>query len=92
MTQESIKDNGYEFLGYNFQELLNSYGVKGQPKPVKNLQVNALIKILHDPLGDQLCSITFAGENETDDLNNIIQACAYSVQATMLWNFLYSPA
>ena len=72
MPRKVVYDNGSEFLGYNFQELLDSYRIEGQPTTVKNPQANSLIKRLHGPLRDQLRSITFAGENLTDDLNDII--------------------
>ena len=39
-----IYNNGSEFLGYNFQKLLNSYSIKGHPKTVKNPQAKFLIK------------------------------------------------
>ena len=57
---------------------------------VKKPQANSLIKRLCGPLGDQFCNIMFSGKNWYEDLDDIVQAGAFSVQATMPWNFPYS--
>ena len=37
-------DNGKEFLGIEFQELLTSYGIKSKPTTVKNPRANAIVE------------------------------------------------
>jgi transposase InsO family protein len=43
-----ISDNGNEFLGKEFQELLQSYGVKSVATTVKNPQAN-FVERVHKP-------------------------------------------
>jgi hypothetical protein len=50
-----ISDNGNEFLGKEFQELLQSYGVKSVSTTVKNPQAN-LVERVHQTLGNMLRS------------------------------------
>ena len=52
-----IHDNGGEFLGWNFQELLTRAGIKSRPTTVKNLQSNAVCERMHKTIADILCSI-----------------------------------
>jgi transposase InsO family protein len=40
-----ISDNGNEFLGKEFQELLQYYGVKSVPTTVKNPQANFVERV-----------------------------------------------
>ncbi len=39
-----IHDNGKEFVGFEFQELLQSYGIDSTPTTVKNPQANAIVE------------------------------------------------
>ena len=57
--QRVIYDNGSEFMGFEFQELLESYGIEPQPTTIKNPQANSVIERLHLTLGDQLRCTTF---------------------------------
>jgi RNase H-like domain found in reverse transcriptase/Integrase zinc binding domain len=50
-----ISDNGNEFLGKEFQELLQSYGVKSVATTVKNPQAN-FVERVHQTLGNMLRS------------------------------------
>ena len=43
-TQECGHDNGNEFLGIGFQELLISYGIISKPTTVKNPTANAIVQ------------------------------------------------
>lgn len=51
---ECVHDNGNEFMGIEFQELLQSYGIKPKPTTVKNPQANAIIERIFGMLGEQL--------------------------------------
>ena len=41
---DCVHDNGKEFMGIEFQEMLLSYGVKAKPTTVKNPQANAIVE------------------------------------------------
>ncbi len=90
--QRVIYDNGSEFIGFEFQELLESYGIEARPTTVKNPQANSVIERLHLTLGDQLRCTTFKGSNFLDDVNLTVQACAYAARAAVPSNSPYSPA
>lgn len=49
-----IYDNGNEFVGTEFQELLQSFDVKAVPTTVKNPQTNAVLERVHQVLGNML--------------------------------------
>ncbi len=87
-----VYDNWSEFIGFEFQELLKSYGIDPQPTTVKNPQANSVIECLHLTLGNQLCCTTFKGANFLDDINIIVQACACAAQTVVPSNNPYSPA
>jgi transposase InsO family protein len=57
-----IFDNGNEFLGQEFQELLQSYNITAVPTTVKNPRSNGIIERVHLTMGDMLCMMTFTGE------------------------------
>jgi hypothetical protein len=84
-------DNGNEFLGIEFQELLDSYGVKSKPTTVKNPTANAIVERIQGILGEQLRSTIFESD-WTDDVDTLIQSCAYALRATAPSNEPYSPA
>ena len=50
---ECVHDNGNEFMGIKFQELLLSYGIKPKPTTVKNSQANAIVEHIFGTLEEQ---------------------------------------
>ena len=87
-----VYDNDSEFIGREFQEMLESYNIQPSPTTVKNPQANAIIERMHGPLGDQLRCTTFKGTNWHDELDTIVQACAFAVRTTVPSNSPYAPA
>ena len=61
--QECTHDNGTEFTGRPFQEMLHSCGIKSTPTTVKNPEANAITKRLHLTLADVLRMSIFEGDN-----------------------------
>ncbi|MGH7974345.1 MAG: RNase H-like domain-containing protein, partial [bacterium] len=47
-----IYDNGNEFLGFEFQEMLESYGVLSKPTTIRNPQANTIIERSHQVIAD----------------------------------------
>jgi hypothetical protein len=84
-------DNGKEFLGIEFQELLTSYGIKSKPTTVKNPTANAIVERIQGTLGEQLRSTIFESDWE-EDVDTLIQACAHALRTTTPSNEPYSPA
>eukprot|EP00957_Ditylum_brightwellii_P029384 2221179-Ditylum_brightwellii.AAC.1 len=52
--EEVVHDNGREFVGFEFQELLVSYGIKAMLMTVCNPQSNSPIERMHLVMGDIL--------------------------------------
>ena len=84
-------DNGKEFIGIEFQELLASYGITSKPTTVKNPTANAIVERIQGTLGEQLRSTIFESDWE-EDVDTLIQACAYALRTTAPSNEPYSPA
>ena len=49
-----VRDNGGEFVGYEFQELLVNYEILLVPTTVKNPRANSPVVRLHLSMGDML--------------------------------------
>ena len=62
-AHEVRHDNGPEFAGFGFQQLLHSYNIKSIPTAVKNLEENAIVERLHLIMGDMFRIITFEGKH-----------------------------
>ena len=53
---ECVHDNGREFVGIEFQEMLQSYGVKSKLTTVRNPQANGILERTHQVIGNLLRS------------------------------------
>ena len=53
---ECVHDNGSEFVGIEFQEMLQSYGVKSKLTTVRNPQANGILERTHQVIGNLLRS------------------------------------
>jgi hypothetical protein len=79
--KQVIHDNGVKFMGVEFQDMLDSYGIKSKPTTIKNPTANAIVERIHGTLGDQLRTTIF-DSNWSDDVDTLIQACAYALRVT----------
>ncbi len=75
-----VHDNGVEFMGCEFQEMRESYGIISKPRTVKNPTANAIVKCIHGTLGEQLQATVF-DTNWSNDIDTLIQACAFALRA-----------
>jgi hypothetical protein len=71
--------------------MLESYGIISKPTTVKNPTANAIVERIQGILGEQLRATIFATD-WSDDVDTLIQACAYALRATSPSNNPYSPA
>ncbi len=78
-------------MGCEFQEMLDSYGIVSKPTTIKNPAANAIVERIHGTLGKQLRSTVFS-TNWSDDVNTLIQACAFALRAASPARGTYSPA
>lgn len=80
-------DNGAELIGFEFQEMLQSYGMISKSTTVKNPQANAILERIHGVIGSLL---------RTTDLTDSTwysrcQAFAYAVRCSHNNNLNASP-
>ena len=87
-----IHDNGGEFIGREFQEMLASYGIAYRPTSMKNPQANALIERTHLTMGDKLRTTIFENEDWKSDLYQELQATAWAIRSTMNSTSKHSPS
>ena len=89
-----IHDNGGEFIGSGFQELLDSYGVRAKPTTVKNPQSNGLHERVHPVLCEMLKVQTLYVPKESTaekKINRILQCTAWAMITTPNMITKYSP-
>ncbi|KAL7474006.1 hypothetical protein ACHAW6_000008, partial [Cyclotella cf. meneghiniana] len=85
-------DNGSEFIAKEFQELLASYNIQSKPTTVKNPTTQALVERLHLTLGDHLRTTIYNIDNWLDNVNHLIQACAWAIRTTNPSSSPYNPS
>ena len=78
-------------MGCEFQEMLESYGIVSKNTTIKNPAANAVVERIHGTLGEQLRSTIF-GADWSNDINTLIQACAFALRAASPARGTYSPA
>ena len=79
-----IHDNGREFIGYEFQDMMRSLGITSKPTTVKNLQSNVIVKRLHKTMADILQVMLHVDlpHNEPNTTNMIDNTLATVVHAS----------
>ena len=86
-----IHDNGSEFIGVEFQEMLSSYGIQAAPTSVKNPRGNSIVERMHLTAGDMLRTSEFDGNNWKYELNRTLQAVAWAIRSTVSTVTDYTP-
>lgn len=80
-----IHDNGTEFVGSEFQELLESYGVKSKPTTVKNPQANAVHERVHLLMAEMLRTqkiVVPVDVTVDEEIRRLLQSVAFAIRAT----------
>jgi hypothetical protein len=81
---ECIYDNGNEFLGREFQEMLESYNIKPTPTTVKNPQAN-FVERVHQTLGNMLRTQELEQHefSQDDPWADVLAKCSWAIRATV---------
>ena len=82
--RECHYDCGSEFIGKEFTELLDSYGIKKKKITTKNPQSNAIIERVHQVLGNMLRTFELQDQNldDVDPWNGFLQATVFAIRST----------
>ena len=83
-----VFDNGGEFTGVEFQELLQSYGIKAVPTTVRNPQSNGCIERMHLTAADMLRTVDLEVQDDcpikiNDAINTMFQTVAWGLRTTI---------
>ena len=79
-----VHDNGGDFVGYNFQELLDNYGILSVLTTVKPQETSILSKKLHLSMGGMLrISQPFIGECWIDEQKRALKVIAWAIRSTI---------
>jgi hypothetical protein len=83
--------NGSEFIGREFQEMLDSYGIKPVPTMVRNPKSNGVIERVHLTMGDMLRTMTFTGTDWFQEMQRALDAVSWAVRTTINPSIKHSP-
>ena len=78
-----IHDNGTEFTGAEFQEMLSSFDIKPQPTTVKNPQANSIVERIHLTMGDRCRMEDFTYENWEQHMHTVFKSIMWAVRSTV---------
>ena len=86
-------DRGSEFIGSEFQTMLNDYGVKKKPITTRNPQANAIVERVHQTIGNIVRSFELQDNylDEDDPWKGILSATAFAIRATYHTTLQKSP-
>ena len=89
-----IHDNGKEFVGEEFQELLASYGIGSKVTTVKNPQANGILERAHHVIVNslRLMEIENMAVDEMNPFDGILANVAFALRATVHTTLNASPA
>ena len=84
---QCIYDNDNEFLGKEFKELLDSYGIAASPTTVRNPQANAILEHVHAVINNHLRFLRTLDPKKVmpdeDPWENILQSISWAINSTV---------
>ena len=91
-----IFDQGSEFIGRDFQQVLELHGIKDVPTTVKNPQANAICERMHQTIGNSLRTLIHAhpprnAEETANLVDTALNTAAYAVRTAIHGTMKASP-
>ena len=74
-----IHDNGSEFIGAEFQEMLHSYDITPVPTTVKNHQANSVIERVHLTMGDRCRMEEFKFDTWEEQIRTVFSSIMWAI-------------
>ena len=87
-----IHDNGSEFIGAEFQEMLHSFDITPVPTTVKNPQVNSLIERIHLTMGDRCRMKEFKFNMLEEQIQTPLSSIMWAIRSKLHSVVAYTPA
>ena len=91
-----IHDNGGEFIGHEFQQLLAEVGIVSKPTTVKNPQSNGLVERSHKTIADTLRVLLHVSpptnmDDATRMVDNALASCMHAMRCSVNHTMQTSP-
>ena len=86
-----IHDNGNEFLGAEFQEMLHSFDITPKSTTVKNPQANSVIKKVYLTIGERCRMEESKFDDWEEKVSSIFKSIAWAVRSTVHFVRTYTP-
>ena len=86
-----IHDNGSEFIGAEFQEMLHSFDITPVPTTVKNPQANLVIKQVHLTMGDCCRMEKFKFGTWEEQTQTVFSSIMWAIRSTLHSVVAYNP-
>lgn len=91
-----IHDNGTEFLGFHFQQMLYLRGIQDVPTTAKNPQANAICERMHQTVGNLLRSLCHSNPpqnvaNANELIDSALATAMHALRATVHRSLEVSP-
>jgi transposase InsO family protein len=83
MPMKCVHDNGGEFIGWEFQELLEKCGIKDCPTTSRNPQGNAVCERMHQTVGNVLRTLLHGEKARGETADEIIDTALATVTHTL---------
>ena len=83
MPMKCVHDNGGEFIGWEFQELLERCGIKDCPTTSRNPQGNAVCERMHQTVGNVLRTLLHGEKPRGETVDEIIDNALATVTHTL---------
>jgi len=82
-----VHDNGGEFVGYQFQQLLEQCGIQDRPTTSRNPQANAICERMHQTVGNILRTLLHGepvnAENANDIVDNALATASHALRSAV---------
>ena len=86
-----IHDNGSEFIGSEFQEMLRSFDIIPVPTTVKNPQANSVIERIHLTMGDHCRMEKFEFDMWEEQTRTVLSSIMWAIRSTVHSIVAYTP-
>jgi hypothetical protein len=83
MPLKCVHDNGGEFIGWEFQQLLERCGIKDCPTTSRNPQGNAVCERMHQTVGNVLRTLLHGEKIRGENIHDIIDTALATVTHTL---------
>ena len=78
-----IHDNGNEFIGAEFQEMIHNFDITPKPTTVKNPQANSVIERVHLTIGNRCRMEEFHFDDWEEKVRSMFKSISWAVRSTI---------